>query len=38
MHGMSKSPGLVALVDRLRCDLGQDYFVEVPHWDGDPTR
>lgn len=35
MEGMSKSPGLVAFAGRLRCDLGQDYFVEVSHWDGD---
>jgi hypothetical protein len=30
-----KSGDLAALVDRLRGDLGDDYFVEVPHWDGD---
>jgi hypothetical protein len=37
MDRASKSPGLVALVDRLRSDLGQDYFIEAPHWDGDST-
>jgi hypothetical protein len=31
----AKSPRLVALVDCLRHDLGQDYFVEVPHRDSD---
>ena len=36
MDRTSKTPGVVVLVDRLRCDLGQDYFVEVPHWDGEP--
>ncbi len=24
-------------MDRLRSDLGDGYFVEVPHWDGDQT-
>ena len=37
MDGASKSPGVAALLGRLRGDLGQDYFVEVPHWDGDRT-
>jgi hypothetical protein len=37
MEGPSKSPGLAALLSRLRRDLGQDYFVELPHWDGDRT-
>lgn len=32
-----KAPGLTALVDRLRGDLGDDSFTEVPHWDGDQT-
>ena len=35
VDGTSKSLRLLALVDRLRHDLGQDYFVEVPHWDSD---
>lgn len=35
MDGTSKSPALVALVDHLRHDLGPEYFIEVPHWDGD---
>ncbi len=25
----------MALVGQLRSDLGDDYFAEVPHWDGD---
>jgi hypothetical protein len=33
----SKSPGVAALMGQLRQDLGQDYFVEVPHWNGDRT-
>ena len=37
MPGSPKSADLAALVDRLRDDLGDDYFVEVPHWDGDQT-
>ena len=37
MDGASKSPGVAALLGRLRGDLGQDYFVEVPHWDVDQT-
>ena len=24
-------------MDRLRSDLGDDYFAEVPHWDSDQT-
>jgi hypothetical protein len=32
-----KAADLAALVDRLRGDLGDDYFTEVPHWDGDQT-
>jgi hypothetical protein len=35
MNAIPKSPGLIALVDRLRRDLGQGYFIEVPHWDSD---
>jgi hypothetical protein len=30
-----KDPRLVAVVERLREDLGSDYFVPVDHWDGD---
>ena len=30
-----KSRDLAALVDRLRSDLGDDYFTEVPYWDAD---
>lgn len=37
MDKASKSPGVAALLGRLRQDLGQDYFVEVPHWNGDRT-
>ena len=37
MPGSPKSADLAALVDRLRGDLGDDYFIEVPHWDGDQT-
>jgi hypothetical protein len=37
MDGESKLPALVALIDRLRHDLGQQYFIEVPYWDGDRT-
>jgi hypothetical protein len=32
-----KSCELAELVDRLRSDLGGDYFSEVPYWDGDQT-
>jgi hypothetical protein len=32
-----KSADLAALVDRLRGDLGDGYFAEVPHWDEDQT-
>jgi hypothetical protein len=37
MPGSPKSADLAALVGRLRSDLGDDYFVEVPHWDSDQT-
>ena len=37
MDGTPKSPDLMALVERLRRDLGRDYFVEVPHWNDDQT-
>ena len=37
MDGAPKSPALLALVNHLRDDLGQGYFIEVPHWDGDRT-
>jgi hypothetical protein len=37
MDGVSKLPALVALIDHLRHDLGQEYFIEVPYWDGDRT-
>lgn len=37
MHGTPKSSDLAALVDRLRDDLSDGYFIEVPHWDGDLT-
>jgi hypothetical protein len=37
MDGVPKVPALVALIDRLRHDLGPRYFIEVPHWDGDLT-
>lgn len=32
-----KAADLTALVNRLRSDLGDDYFAEVQHWDGDQT-
>ena len=32
-----KSRDLAALVDRLRSDLGDNYFTKVPYWDGDQT-
>jgi len=35
VDGTSKSLRLLAIVDRLRHDLGHDYFIEVPHWDSD---
>ena len=34
--GTSKDPALIALVERLRTDLGADYFVLADHWEGDP--
>jgi hypothetical protein len=30
-----KAADLAALVGRLRSDLGDNYFAEVPYWDGD---
>jgi hypothetical protein len=38
MNAIPKSSGLIALVDRLRRDLGQGYFIEVLHWDSDRAR
>jgi hypothetical protein len=32
-----KSCDLAVIVDRLRSDLGDDYFTEVPYWDSDQT-
>jgi hypothetical protein len=32
-----KSADLAALVERLSSDLGDGYFVELPHWDADRT-
>jgi hypothetical protein len=37
MPSSPKSADLAALVDRLRGDLGDDHFVEVPHWDSDQS-
>jgi len=31
----AKDPALRAVLSRLRADLGDGYFVEVPHWDAD---
>jgi hypothetical protein len=33
MDGRATDHALAALVDRLRGDLGPDYFVEVRHWE-----
>jgi hypothetical protein len=37
MSSSPKSADLAALVDRLRGDLGDDFFVEVRHWDDDQS-